>query len=99
MSYHEHISSLFFQRGLTRIIPHAIAEQLQCTTTEITEPQSRKGFLGFFRSISEAKSRKIVKINPINVNLSDYDLIVVGTPVWAAAMASPIPSIFNPIWK
>ena len=91
---------VYFSRGeLTRIIAHAIAEQLQSTTTEITEPQSRKGFLGFFRSISEAKSRKIVKINPINVNLSDYDLIVVGTPVWAAAMASPIPSIFNPIWK
>ena len=34
--------------------------------------------------------RRTSKINPITKNPSDYDLIIIGTPVWASNVATPI---------
>ena len=37
-----------------------------------------------------ASMRRTSKINPISKNPSDYDLVIIGTPVWASNMATPI---------
>jgi flavodoxin len=82
---------VFYSRdGSTRTVAQAIAEKLQCPIEEITELKSRKGFFGFMRSGYEATTKKSAKINPLNANPADFDLIIIGTPLWAGSMSSPI---------
>lgn len=44
---------------------------------------------------SAAAMEKPVAIKPLTVKISDYDLIVVGTPVWAWKMAPPVREFLN----
>lgn len=38
---------------------------------------------------------EMVEIEPININLSDYDTIILGTPVWWYTMTPPVRSFLK----
>jgi menaquinone-dependent protoporphyrinogen IX oxidase len=82
---------VFFSRdGTTRKVAQAIGDRLHCEVEEITEPKGRKGFLGFMRSGYQAYRQKASKINPIVAKVKRFDIVVVGTPVWAGRLSSPV---------
>ena len=56
---------------------------------EITEPKPRTGFLGYMRSLLEVSRKRPSVIAPIKHDVSSYDLVVVGTPVWASWLQFP----------
>ncbi|NHJ39818.1 MAG: flavodoxin, partial [Asgard group archaeon] len=41
------------------------------------------GFMLYFRGGFQSMIKKRIKLNAIEFNLNDYDLIIIGTPVWA----------------
>jgi hypothetical protein len=63
---------------------------MHCEIEEITEPKGRKGFLGFMRSGYQAYRQKPSKINPITSRVKSFDIVIVGTPVWAGRLSSPV---------
>ncbi len=67
-----------------------IADALAADTERIKEGKSRKGFFGFIFSGFEATSEKTPPIDPIERKLDEYDLVILGSPVWAQNMASPV---------
>jgi flavodoxin len=75
-------------------VAQAIANKLSCDIEEITEPKSRKGIFGFIRAGYEASRQKAATINPIKSNIADYDLVIIGTPMWAGVMSSPVRGFF-----
>jgi flavodoxin len=75
--------------GHTRQIAEAVAGALGADLEEIREVHPRTGRFAFLRSLWEALWRKQVPIKASEKDPSAYDLIVLGTPVWAARMASP----------
>ncbi|MBR1277094.1 flavodoxin [Bradyrhizobium sp. AUGA SZCCT0283] len=82
---------VFYSRsGTTRRIAQALSEALQCDLEEIAEPKPRTGFLGYMRSILEARLKRPSTITPRQHDVSSYDLVVVGTPVWAWSLSSPV---------
>lgn len=82
---------VFYSRsGTTRRIAEALAAELKCDAEEIIEAESRTGFLGIMRSLIEAARQRPGQIVPARHNPSSYDLVVIGTPVWAWSVASPI---------
>jgi len=82
---------VFYSRsGTTRRVAQALAEALQCCLEEITEPKPRTGFLGYLRSLLEARRKRPATIAPQKHDVSSYDLVVVGTPVWAWSVSSPV---------
>lgn len=67
----------------------ALAASLQADLEEITEPRGRQGIFGYLRSAREAIKRIPVRITPTR-DPALYDLVVIGTPVWAASLSSPV---------
>ena len=76
--------------GITKEIAVHISEELDCDIEEIFDVKSRKGILGYIRSGIESVFKKMPKIKETKVDPSDYDLTIIGTPVWAENMASPV---------
>ena len=82
---------VFYSRsGTTRRVAQALSEAFQCDLEEITEPKPRTGFLGYVRSLLEAMRKRPSTITPKKHDVSSYDLVVVGTPVWAWSLSSPV---------
>jgi flavodoxin len=77
--------------GKTKLVAQAIAEALNATLGEIKETKPRKlGFsvylFGGFATITNRGS----KINPVDVDLKQYERIFIGSPVWASRPAPAI---------
>jgi len=81
---------VFYSRsGRTRKVAQALSERLQADVEEIQDTRKRTGLLGFLVSGFEAVRKKPATIVPIEKDPRGYDLVVVGTPVWASNMSSP----------
>jgi len=79
--------------GKTRLVAQAIAEALNATLLEITEIKPRKlgpfiYLTGGFPAIMNWGS----KINPIDVDLKQYERIFIGSPNWGSRPAPAINS-------
>lgn len=86
---------VFSLTGHTRRVGADIAQRLGCPIVEITEPRSRRGALAYLRSGFEALSGRLPQIQPIDQNLRNFSLIVIGTPVWAGHVSSPVRSFLS----
>ncbi|MCC7568143.1 MAG: flavodoxin domain-containing protein [Candidatus Methanofastidiosa archaeon] len=85
---------LYYSRtGTTRAVAESVASSLSADLEEVTEPQSRKGLLGYLRSGFQAFRRIVVPLNPLVHEVAAYDLVVIGTPVWAGRLSSPVLSL------
>ena len=80
----------YSKTGITKEVAVHISEELDCDIEEIFDVKSRKGILGYIKSGIESAFRKTPEIKKTEVDPSDYDTIIIGTPVWAENMASPV---------
>jgi flavodoxin len=80
----------YSRSGTTRKVAQSLAAALQCDSEEIVEDRGRSGMLGYLRSVIEARRRLPARIASAVKDPSTYDLIVVGTPVWAWSVSSPV---------
>jgi flavodoxin len=80
----------FSRTGYTRLVANEIAMALGADTEELQEPQPRSGVLGYFRSAREALRGTLPELKRGYANPSDYELVVLGTPIWASHVSSPI---------
>jgi flavodoxin len=78
--------------GHTRQIAEAIAAELKADLEDILEKRPRSGLFSFLRSLWEVLQVKAVPLKVPVHDVSDYDLIILGTPVWAGRVASPMGS-------
>ena len=82
---------VYYSRGgVTRQVAEMIAGKLKCDVEGIQDVRSRKGLFGWLRSGREAMRRQLPEIKPTVKDPGQYDLVVLGTPVWAGAMSSPL---------
>jgi len=77
-------------RGKTELVATSISKILDADLRKIEEVKSRKGFFGFISGGYGAVKGKCSRIKPLNLNLNNYNLIFLGTPVWALR---PTPAI------
>jgi flavodoxin len=79
--------------GKTKLVAQAIAEALNATLVEIKETKPRK--LGPFVYLTGGFAATInrgSKINPIDVDLKQYERIFIGSPSWNSRPAPAINS-------
>lgn len=78
--------------GNTGFIAETIAKKLQADVLklETTKPFPTEGFSKFFKGGMSVVFNTKPKLKNDNVDLSQYDNIVIGSPVWAGSYSSPI---------
>ena len=82
---------VFYSRtGITKEIAVHISEELDCDIEEIFDIKSRKGILGYIRSGIESAFKKMPEIKETEVDPEKYDIVIIGTPIWAGNIASPV---------
>lgn len=83
----------FSRTGATESVAREIASLLGADIEAVQDVSSkRSGPLGYLRSGRQALANKVVDIKPMGRQCADYDLVVIGTPVWAGRMSSPVKS-------
>ncbi|MCG0576945.1 NAD(P)H-dependent oxidoreductase [Burkholderia cenocepacia] len=82
---------VFYSRtGTTRRAASALAEMLDADVEEIVVTRDRAGPFGYLRSLVEAINQKPAEIVAAKRDPAAYDLVVIGSPVWAGCVSSPV---------
>jgi len=76
--------------GNTRRIANEIRDATGADIEEIGEIKPRKGVGGAIRALFDAVTRRTPPILVADHDPADYDLLVIGGPVWAGRIASPV---------
>jgi flavodoxin len=82
---------VFYSRtGTTKKVGELIAQKLNAEIEEIQDTTDRSGAKGYLISGRDAMQRKLTELKPLKSNLSEYDLAIIGTPIWGWNMSVPI---------
>ena len=82
---------VFYSRtGITRKVAEYLKETLQCDLEELIDLKDWKGPIGFIVSGKDSLMKKQADIKQVQKNPGDYDLVILGTPVWAGTMSCAI---------
>ncbi|MET0388349.1 MAG: flavodoxin [Polyangiales bacterium] len=81
----------YSRTGSTARVGRAIASALGADFELIQEVENRHGIVGFVLSALESLAKGLPSIRT-QKDPRDYDLVVIGTPVWAASMSAPVRS-------
>ena len=80
----------YSRTGNTKHVAEMIAEELKADLEELVDKRGREGFLRYLRSGRDAIREKTTELKSLQHQPGDYDLIFVGTPVWASRPAPAV---------
>ncbi len=80
----------YSRTGYTRRVAEQLGALLQATLCPITEARSRLGFFGYQRCLIQAAFSLEAPIEAIAVDPAQFDLVVLGTPIWGWHLSSPV---------
>lgn len=84
---------VFYSRtGYTQRVAERIAAALGADIEAIAEPRRRTGFLGILHCVTDVLRSRCPPIERLQHDPSRYPTVIVGSPVWAGRMASPVRS-------
>jgi flavodoxin len=86
----------YSQSGNTEIVAKTLLSQLSGDLIKIKDLKKRKGLKSSLISSIDAFREFKTEISPSKIDLQDYDVIYIGTPVWAS---KPVPAIITAIDK
>ncbi len=87
---------IYYSRdGHTKRVAEAISDNLACDKEEIVNTQRRSGPIGFLRSGFQVKRKSMTTLKAIESDLPVYDLVIIGTPVWAGTVSVPVRTFLN----
>lgn len=78
--------------GHTRRIAQTLAKRLHADVEEIAVLQPRDGAIGYAQCSLEALAMLTPAIRPTQHDPAQYDLVVIGTPIWFWSLSSPVRS-------
>jgi flavodoxin len=82
----------YSKSGNTATVAEKLAELLGADQEAIGESRGRRGPIGFLISGYESARKKAPPISESKKDPGNYDLVIIGTPVWAGTCASPVRS-------
>jgi len=82
---------VFFSRtGHTRKVAEKLQSEFRCDLEELHDEKKRTGFWGYFFSGRDAMQKRAAKLAAMKYNPADYELVILGTPIWAFDVCTPI---------
>jgi flavodoxin len=85
----------YSRSGRTRKIAKQIAVKIKSDLEEIRDNKNRSGIFGFINSGNEAYLKKTLPIDELENDPSQYETVIVGTPIWASTLSTPIRSFLK----
>lgn len=84
----------FSRSGTTRRMASALAGMLDADLDAIREAdrRDRAGACGYLRSLADVLGRRPARLAPGNLDPAAYDVVIIGTPVWAHNVSTPVRS-------
>lgn len=82
----------YSRTGTTHEAAEAIKNELGCAIERIEDTTNRSGIFGYLRSGFQAALRRHTVLRPLSHAASDYDLVIIGSPVWNASLSAPVRS-------
>lgn len=86
----KYLVSFYSRTGVTRKVAEAISSELGCDREEIFDTKNRSGAIGYAVACKDAVLKKSTEIKKPEKDLSLYDVLIIGTPVWALTMAPAV---------
>ena len=80
----------YSRTGNAKFVAEKVALELKADTEEVVDLKNRRGWFGFLRAGYDATRSKETKIEKTQKLPKDYDLIVVGSPVWNSRLTPAI---------
>ncbi|MCX8200213.1 MAG: NAD(P)H-dependent oxidoreductase [Candidatus Micrarchaeota archaeon] len=72
----------YSRTGTTKKVADAIANALKCPVEALSDPKNRRGPIGYARCAKDIILRRRVDLGKLKKDVSKYDLVIIGTPVW-----------------
>ncbi|MFO7990683.1 MAG: flavodoxin [Thermoplasmata archaeon] len=86
----------YSRTGNTEKVGRALAKHLEADTERIIDKKNRKTpLIGFIRAGYHALKEKETEIGGIKHDPSMYDLVIIGTPVWAGSITPAVRTYLN----
>ena len=76
--------------GHTRAVAQEIARKLGAEIEEIVDRKNRRGFFNWFLAGRDAAQKRLTEIGPLSCHPGSFDLVIIGTPVWAWNMTPAV---------
>jgi flavodoxin len=80
----------YSRTGKTRFVAEKVASELKADIEEVVDLKNRSGRFGFLKAGYDATRGNKTEIEETQKSPSDFELIVVGTPVWNSRPSSAI---------
>ena len=87
----------YSQSNTTRTVAQEIQKQLNCDIAEIECVETYTGDFGqtIQRWQKEQQEGTLPEVKPLAKNISDYDVIFLGYPIWGGSYAPPVASLLK----
>lgn len=87
---------LYYSRtGTTKKVAERLANDLDADIEEVVDMKSRAGPLGYVTAGRDAMKKRLTNLEPLKSDVSKYDLVVIGTPIWAWTMTPAIRTLLT----
>ena len=87
----------YSMHGNVRYVSEKVAKELGADLIELIPIKAYpdKGAMQFIWGGSAVTFKKKPELEPYSFNASDYDLVIIGTPVWASNFTPPLRTFFE----
>ena len=80
----------YSRSSTTKKLAEDIAAKTNADIEEIKSKVNYNGKIGYIKAGKDAMSEKIIDIEALKYDPADYDVVYLGTPVWASKAANPL---------
>jgi len=80
----------YSRTGKTRFVAEKVASELKADMEEVVDLKNRSGRFGFLRAGYDATRGNETEIEETKKSLNDFELILIGTPIWNSRPTSAI---------
>lgn len=80
----------YSRTGNTKKLAEAIIAKLACDSEELIDKQKRSGIIGYMKSGRQTMKDQTTELEPLKHEPGQYDLIVIGTPIWVYDVSVPV---------